>query len=78
MSCDHGDWLGFTDRKTRDWRMAEEITAALRVFCPDDPVKLDYPLARIGILGPCTRPRKGVCSSCPAPLCSRKADNDRE
>jgi uncharacterized protein (TIGR02757 family) len=74
-----GEWLGFTARKTRDWRMAEEITAALREVCQGDPVKFDYPLTRIGILGHCTRPRQGVCSSCPvAPLCSRKADTHRK
>lgn len=69
-----GDWLGFTVRKTRDWRMAEEITAALRAFCPSDPVKFDYPLTRLGILGSCTRTRRGFCPACPvAPLCSRRA-----
>ncbi|MBI5905052.1 MAG: TIGR02757 family protein [Deltaproteobacteria bacterium] len=69
-----GGWLGLTSRKTPDWRMAEEITAALRSVCPDDPVKFDYPLTRIGILGSCTRSRRGVCGDCPvAPLCSRKA-----
>lgn len=72
-----GDWLGFTARRTRDWRMAEEITAALREVCPEDPVKFDYPLTRIGILGLCTRPRRGLCPACPvAPLCSRKAKTD--
>jgi uncharacterized protein (TIGR02757 family) len=74
-----GEWLGFTRRKTRDWRMAEEITAALRVFSPDDPVKFDYSLTRIGILGRCTRPRKGACPSCPvAALCSRTSDTIRK
>ncbi len=74
-----GEWLGFTGRKTPDWRMAEEITAALREFCPLDPVKFDYPLTRIGILGRCTRSRIGVCPSCPvAPLCSRRVGLDRK
>lgn len=69
-----GVWLGFTARKTRDWRMAEEITAALRAFCPSDPVKFDYALTRLGILGSCTLTRTGFCAACPVgPLCSRKA-----
>jgi uncharacterized protein (TIGR02757 family) len=69
-----GECLGLTRRRTRDWRMAEEITAALRAICPEDPVKFDYPLTRIGILRICTRHRKGICPSCPlAPLCSRRA-----
>jgi uncharacterized protein (TIGR02757 family) len=66
-------WLGLTRRKTPDWRMAEEITEALRAACPDDPVKFDYPLARLGILRVCTRPRRGTCAECPvAALCSMR------
>ncbi len=64
--------LGLTRRKTPDWRMAEEITASLRLVCPEDPVKFDYPLTRLGILGLCTRSRRGACDRCPvSPLCSR-------
>lgn len=66
-----GGWLGLTRRKMPDWRMAEEITDSLRAACPEDPVKFDYPLTRLGILRECTRPRRGVCSRCPvAALCS--------
>ena len=69
-----GGALGLTRRKTPDWRMAEEITASLRLACPEDPVKFDYPLTRLGILGVCTRSRRGVCGRCPvAPLCSRRS-----
>lgn len=68
-----GGALGLTRRKTPDWRMAEEITASLRLVCPEDPVKFDYPLTRLGILGVCTRSRRGACGRCPvAPLCLRK------
>jgi uncharacterized protein (TIGR02757 family) len=66
-------WLGLTRRKTPDWRTAEEITEALRAACPDDPVKFDYPLTRLGILRVCTRPRRGACAECPvAALCSMR------
>jgi uncharacterized protein (TIGR02757 family) len=69
-----GEALGLTGRKMPDWRMAEEITASLRLVCPDDPVKFDYPLTRLGILGVCTRTRRGDCALCPvAPLCSRRS-----
>ena len=69
-----GGALGLTRRKTPDWRMAEEITASLRLACPEDPVKFDYPLTRLGILGVCTRSRRGVCGRCAvAPICSRKS-----
>jgi uncharacterized protein (TIGR02757 family) len=70
--------LGLTRRRTPDWRMAEEITDSLRLVCPEDPVKFDYPLTRLGILGVCTRSRRGVCSRCPvAPLCSRRSRTSR-
>jgi uncharacterized protein (TIGR02757 family) len=72
-----GGWLGLTRRKTPGWRMAEEITDALREVCPEDPVKFDYPLTRLGILRICTRPRQGVCDECPvASLCSRGRDRE--
>jgi len=71
-----GGALGLTRRKTPDWRMAEEITDSLRLVCPEDPVKFDYPLTRLGILGVCTRSRRGVCGRCPvAPLCSLRFRN---
>ena len=73
-----GEWLGLTRRKTRNWRMAEEITAAFRTIRPEDPVGFDYPLTRLGILRICTRPRRGICSSCPvAPLCARKEEREK-
>ena len=46
-----GGALGLTGRKTPDWGMAEEITDSLRLVCPEDPVKFDYPLTRLGISG---------------------------
>ncbi|MCA9772095.1 MAG: TIGR02757 family protein [Myxococcales bacterium] len=48
-------YLGLTSRKTHDWIMAEEITAALRAFDPRDPVKYDFAISRLGILDLCTR-----------------------
>ena len=73
-----GRWLGLTRRKTPCWRMAEEITEALRRECPEDPVKFDYPLTRLGILRVCTLRRRGPCGECPvAPLCSRREGRRR-
>ncbi|GBU20224.1 hypothetical protein R80B4_00100 [Fibrobacteres bacterium R8-0-B4] len=37
-------YYGFTSRATVNWRMAEEITEALRKFDPDDPVRFDFSL----------------------------------
>lgn len=41
--------LGFTSRRTADWRTVEEITEGFRTLCPDDPVKYDFSLTRFGI-----------------------------
>jgi uncharacterized protein (TIGR02757 family) len=60
--------LGLSDRKTPDGRMAREITERLRRFDPEDPVKYDFALSRLGIIGAC--PSKRVASAC-AP-CSLK------
>jgi len=39
------------DRKVNDWRAAEELTANLRIFDPQDPVKYDFALFGIGVSG---------------------------
>lgn len=68
-----GRWMGLTRRRSADWRMAEEITAAFRDVCPDDPVKFDYALTRIGILGECTPRSPGACGCCAvARICARR------
>jgi len=41
--------LGFTNRKSADMKTALEITDALRVYDPIDPVKFDFSLTRLGI-----------------------------
>lgn len=45
--------LHLTRRKAADWRTAREITDRLARFDPEDPVRYDYALCRIGILGVC-------------------------
>jgi len=40
--------LDLTSRKTRDWKMALEITEALRLISPDDPLKYDFALHKLG------------------------------
>jgi uncharacterized protein (TIGR02757 family) len=39
-----------TQRRTADWRMAEEITGRLRRIDPFDPVRFDFSLCRAGML----------------------------
>jgi uncharacterized protein (TIGR02757 family) len=57
-------YLGFTGRKAADWRMAQEITAALRCLDPADPVKYDFSLAHLGISEGCNGTDPLRCLSC--------------
>jgi uncharacterized protein (TIGR02757 family) len=58
-------YLGFTSRKSPNWAMADEITRALRILDPEDPVRYDFSMARLGILSRCTRrPPAGQCPDC--------------
>jgi uncharacterized protein (TIGR02757 family) len=41
---------GLTSRTSADWKMAEEITAALRKFDPEDPVRFDFSLCHAGMV----------------------------
>jgi len=50
--------LGLTRRATADLRTALEVTAAFRRLCPEDPVRYDFAITRLGI-------RRGV-RGCPA------------
>jgi len=57
--------LGLTNRRTATWATAEEITAALRQFDPDDPVKYDFALCHLGISRECpSRPDPVKCERC--------------
>lgn len=57
--------IGLTGRKAPGWAMAEEITARLRRFCPEDPLRYDFALCHQGISGTC-RPDTGgrICPGC--------------
>lgn len=57
--------LGLTNRRTATWATAEEITAALRQFDPDDPVKYDFALCHLGVSRECpSRPDRVKCERC--------------
>lgn len=57
--------LGFTNRKSNDWKAAEEITSALRRLDPKDPLKYDFALAHHGISGRCRAMRDAEeCAGC--------------
>ena len=62
--------IGLCQRRAADAKAAYEITAALRELDPDDPLKYDFALAHLGILGDCTGKRRHKCLECPLePLC---------
>ena len=65
-----GRCLGLTRYTSPGWNMARDITSSLRRLDPDDPVKYDYALCHLGMMGACgfNRPQKdaqcplrGVC-----------------
>jgi uncharacterized protein (TIGR02757 family) len=41
--------LGLLTRKPADWQAALELTAVLRSFDPEDPVKYDFALFGMGV-----------------------------
>jgi uncharacterized protein (TIGR02757 family) len=42
--------LGLTKRRAADFRAAREVTAAFKEVSPDDPVRYDFALTRLGML----------------------------
>jgi uncharacterized protein (TIGR02757 family) len=65
-----GRCLGFTPRASPGWRMAIDITTVLRAFDPDDPVRYDFALCHMSMMGACgwntvrgdaDCPLKGLC-----------------
>ncbi|PYN97635.1 MAG: TIGR02757 family protein [Candidatus Rokuibacteriota bacterium] len=57
--------IGLTRRKSRNWKMAEEITASLAAIDPGDPVKYDFALCHKRMSGDCLDRRDAVvCEPC--------------
>jgi len=58
--------IGLTSRQAPDGRMALEITEALRALDPKDPLRFDFALSHLGILGDCPGVRRlPGCAPCP-------------
>ncbi len=58
--------LNLTRRKSADWKTAREITDRLARFDPRDPVRYDYALCRLGVLGVCRSALpESRCGECP-------------
>ena len=57
--------IGLTERRSRNWRMAEEVTARLAILDPGDPVKYDFALCHKRMSGDCLDRRDAVvCAPC--------------
>ena len=57
--------LRLTRRKTPAWQAALDLTRGLRRLDPEDPVKYDFALSRLGIMEGCPRhPRNEACELC--------------
>jgi uncharacterized protein (TIGR02757 family) len=48
-----GRCLRLTRRASPGWKMATDITAALRTIDPDDPVRYDFSLCHLSMMGAC-------------------------
>jgi uncharacterized protein (TIGR02757 family) len=70
-------YLGFTNRRQADWKMAVEITAALRRLDPQDPVKYDFSLCHLGISAGCDGKDPARCLSCSISNICRQGTDDR-
>jgi hypothetical protein len=54
--------------------MAVEATRSLALFDPEDPVKYDFSLSRLGILDRCLHGRDALaCRACPVKIRVRRA-----
>ena len=60
-----GRCLRLTRYKSPGWKMAAEITAALRALNPADPVRYDFSLCHVGMMGACGYGRSQRDSQCP-------------
>lgn len=60
-----GKCLGLTRRASPGWKMAADITRALRQFDADDPVRYDFALCHIGMQNLCTFGRSRRNEACP-------------
>jgi uncharacterized protein (TIGR02757 family) len=66
-----GRCLKLTRYASPGWKMAADITAALRAIDPHDPVRYDFSLCHVGMMNACGYGRSGGDAQCPLQgLCS--------
>jgi len=56
--------LGFHNSKTASLSTAQQVTNAFKEIAPDDPVKYDFALSRIGIIEGCNGTIGKMCEKC--------------
>ena len=64
-------YIGLSTMRSPGWKMAAEITDALRCLDASDPLRYDFALCHMGIAGDCPRKRDPLkCVQCPIePVC---------
>jgi uncharacterized protein (TIGR02757 family) len=72
-----GRCLGLTRRATPGWAMAREITDALRRCDPDDPVRYDFALCHLSMMGACGWRTSRGNRQCPLGAYCRPAKPER-
>lgn len=60
-----GKCLRLTRYNTAGWKMAADITAALRALDPEDPVRFDFSLCHVGMMNACGYGRAQGDRQCP-------------
>jgi uncharacterized protein (TIGR02757 family) len=60
-----GQCLGLTRYRSPGWRMASDITARLREMDPQDPVRFDFSICHVGMMGNCGFGEKKRDRDCP-------------
>jgi len=56
--------VGLSRRRTADWKMALEVTCALKRYDARDPVRYDFALAHLGISDGCRGKAGPACPGC--------------
>lgn len=77
-----GQCLRLTRYQSPGWKMAADITSSLRALDPVDPVRFDFSLCHVGMMGNCgfgdkqrdaQCPLRGACRPSPAPRRSARS-----
>ena len=63
--CRLGRCLRLTRYTSPGWRMAADITASLRVLDPADPIRFDFSICHVGMMGRCGFGERHGSARCP-------------